>query len=344
MQEWGSGSPILGVVGFAATLGVAPDELLRSAGLDPAFAATAEVSPSQRVRVWEEASRLSGDLDFGLHMAEWVAAMPEVHFDVLAFAVRSCATLGEHYQRMTRYVRLIHRDVYLSLEVEGDVARLAHGLRDDSPTPRHPAECMLTLALLQGRRAIGEEFAPREVCFTHARPARVTEPERVFQAPVRYGCPRNELVLDHALLARPQRQAEPRLLAVLERQLGELVRELPEGRSAVELIRRHVVDLLPGGEPTLAQVAARLCMSQRTLQRRLRDAGTSFAELVADARHATALSLLRTPRSSIDEVAFLLGFSDASAFRRAFKRRAGVTPAEYRRSGSDPADPRDAPS
>jgi len=334
VDEPGPNKEILALVAFAVTLGVPPETLLRTAGLAPKLAASALVSHERVLRLWDAATCLSGDPDFGLHFAEWVSQQTEDRFDVLAFAMRSCATLGEQYNRIGRYARLIHRETLLSLEVDGDTARLVHGLIDGGLSPRQPSEAMMTLLFLQGRQTIGDEFVLREVCFVHPKPARTDEPERLFGSPVRYACRRDALVFDRTFLDRPQRHAEPRLQAMLERQLeGELSRVLATS-SVTALTRRYVAEVLPGGEPTLFSVAARLHMSPRTLQRRLRDEDVNFADLVADVRHEVALTHLQRPEIAIHEVAFLLGFSEVSAFYRAFKRRAGVTPAEYRRSAA----------
>ena len=325
---------ILAVVGFAANAGVPPPELLRAAALDPERLVDpdAYLPRSQEMRLWDEAVRLTGDWDFGLHLAEWVARFPLDHFDALAFAVRSSPTLGEHYRLTGRYIRLIHEGVYLSLEEDGDVARLVHGHSPEQIGPRQPVEGMLGLLLLHGRLGVGEEFAPRAVCFAHARPARVSEQERVFQAPVHYGCPRNELVLDRALLERPQRHADQRLLLIVDRQLGSLLSGLPESRRFRGEVTRCMMDELPEREPVVASIALKLHMSVRSLQRRLQIEGTSFAEVLSDLRRDRALHYLKDRRLSIGEVAFLLGFRDVTAFHRAFKRWTGSTPATYRSS------------
>ncbi len=309
-----------------------PPELLGAAGLDPAELADpdAYLSNEQEMRLWDEAVRLTGDQDFGLHLAEWVTRFPLDHFDVLAFAARSSPTLGEHYRLAGRYIRLIHEGIYVSLEEEGDVARLVHGHSPERIGPRQPVEGMLALMVLNGRLGIGEDFAPRAVCFMHAQPNRVTEQERVFQAPVHYGCPRNELVLDRKLLDRPQRHAEQRLLAILDRQLGALLSGLPESQRFRDVVKRSMMDELPQGEPVVAAIARKLHMSARSLQRRLQSEGTSFVEVLSDLRRDRALRYLQDPRISISEVAFLLGFLDVTAFHRAFKRWTGSTPTGYR--------------
>jgi AraC-like DNA-binding protein len=326
---------ILAIVGFAAHAGVPPPELLCAAGLDPAVLADPDtyLLQAEEMRLWDEAVRLTGDQDFGLHLIEWVAGFPLDHFDVLSFAVRSSPTLSEGYQLAGRYIRLIHDGVYLSLEEDGDVARLVHGHTPEQIGPRQPVEGMLALAVLHGRLGIGE-LVPRAVCFAHARPDRVSEQERFFRGPVHYGCPRNELVLDRALLDRPQRHADQRLLALLDRQLGALLSGLPESRRFRDLVVRHMMEELPQREPVVAATAAKLRMSTRSLQRRLQSEGTSFAEVLSDLRRDRALHYLKDRRISIGEAAFLLGFLDVTAFHRAFKRWTGSTPAEYRHSAA----------
>jgi AraC-like DNA-binding protein len=325
---------ILVIVAFGANAGVSPPELLGAAGLDPALLANpdAYLPHAQEMRLWDEAVRLSGDPDFGVHMAEWVARAPEDHFDVLAFAVRSCPTLGEHYRLAGRYMRLIHEGLYLSVEEEGDVARVMHGHIAERIGPRQPVEGMVALTLLVGRRALGEDFVPKAVRFTHDRPDRVSEQERVFGTEVQYGCPRNELVLDRALLERPQRHAEHRLLAILDRELSSQLSELPKSSSFVDVVRRCMMGELPDREPSVPAVAAKLRMSARSLQRRLQSEGTSFAEVLSELRRELSLRYLEDQRISIAEVAFLLGFLDVTGFHRAFKRWTGGTPAEYRRA------------
>ncbi len=337
---------IQSVVGFAASCGVSPAELLAAANLNPMLLAgpDADLLHSHELRLWDEAARLTGDRDFGLHLAEWISTSIEELFDVFAFALRSCATLGDHYRLAARYIRLVHQGIHLKLEEEeaADVVRLVHGHdREPLTPPRHPVEGMTALALLQGRRAIGEMFVPRAVCFVHARPERVSEHERIFQAPVYYGCPRNELLLDRALLSRSQPHAEPRLLAMLDRQLTGLLSALPEDRSLQGAVRRCMMDELPEQEPAVAAVAATLHMSPRSLQRRLKNEGTSFAHVLSELRRDLALRYLRDGRIATGEVGFLLGFLDVSAFQRAFKRWTGTTPAQYRRtaqglSGQEP--------
>lgn len=322
----------LAVIGFASSAGVSPAALLRAAGLDAQALADpdAYIPHAQELKLWDEAVRLTGDEDFGIHFAEWLMRSPPSHFDVLAFAIRSCATLGEHIRLASRYFRLLHEGVYLTVEEDGQTARVVHGHIPEQIGPRQPMEAALAVVLLHARQAVGDDLTPQAVCFSHPRPARVSEQARVFGAPVHYGRPRNALVLDRAALERPQRHAERRLLAILNRQLGALVPAAPDRGIFVDAVARYMIGELPEREPTVAKVAAKLSMSTRTLQRRLRREGTTFNRLLSDVRRDRALHYLQDPRVSISEVAFSLGFLDVTSFHRAFKRWTGDTPAAFR--------------
>lgn len=139
-------------------------------------------------------------------------------------------------------------------------------------------------------------------------------------------------MLTSELLARQQRHAEPRLLAVLARQLDGLLVEQPEDHRFLEQVKRCMMNELPDREPSIAVVAAKQRMSPRTLQRRLYGEGTTFAALLSDLRRDLAVRYLADARLEIGEVGFLLGFQDATAFHRAFKRWTGSTPAQHRRA------------
>jgi AraC-like DNA-binding protein len=102
----------------------------------------------------------------------------------------------------------------------------------------------------------------------------------------------------------------------------------------VDRIRAAIAADLPGHEPSLAAVAPRLALSPRSVQRRLAEAGTSFARMVDAVREERAKAALRSDEVSLAEVSWLLGFSEQSAFARAFKRWTGVSPTEWRRTAS----------
>jgi AraC-like DNA-binding protein len=307
------------VGGLLATFGV-ERETLREVD--------ARLPASVDLAVWAEAPRLSRDDCFGLHAAERLGAGA---FDVLGYTLRMSPTVGGAFERLVRYNRLLHDQSEMRLTVQGEEARLSFQLFPEG-TPRHQAEFSLAVFLLFSREATGTDVVPLAVEFGHPEPRDVSEHRRIFRAPLRFGQRRPTLVLPRSVLHRPLLRADPGLLAVLEKQMRELMVRLPGGEGLVEQVRRLLAEELCEGEPTVGRVARELGMSSRTLHRRLREAETSFRDLVDGLREQLAVRYLAEQRLAIAEAAYLLGFSEASAFHRSFKRWKGVTPADYRRA------------
>ena len=141
----------------------------------------------------------------------------------------------------------------------------------------------------------------------------------------------NALIFEQDVLDFEIETADSRLLNILE---GFLEEELSRRRANPDLIqrvRRWVLDALSSGVPGIAEVAQTAGLSVRTLQRRLGEQGTTYNKLVDDLRYDLSLQYLEASNVSVSEIAFLLGYSEASAFDRAFRRRTGVSPMEFRR-------------
>jgi AraC-like DNA-binding protein len=284
-------------------------------------------------RAIERAAELTGDECFCLRAA---GAVPLGTIDVLDFAMRSSRTMGEALERATRYYALIDDRTELALEVEGGLARLA-GKRKPAASPRRATELLFALLLHRGRQLTGRAWPLREVCFFRGPPSDPSGHERFFGVPVRFGRPRNELVFDASWLSVPCLAHDEALATFFDRHAGTMLDRLSNDPSLLARARRAVADGLAGGEPSLESTARRLSLSERTLQRRLHEGGTSHSELVEDVRRDLALRLLAERRTTIPEIAYLVGFCDTSTFYRAFKRWTGKPPATYRRTESPQA-------
>jgi AraC-like DNA-binding protein len=185
--------------------------------------------------------------------------------------------------------------------------------------------------MLTGRSASGRTHAPHMVEFAFEEPADTSEQTRVFQCPIRWGATRTAIAFSAGQLDTPLAHANPALSATLHRHAEQLLAGMSSSRTFASRVREHVVAALQTAEPTAEDVARGLKMSERTLRRRLQEDGTSFTDLVSDVRRELSLSYLNDQRLSLTEIAFLLGFSNVSAFHRAFRRWTGVTPSEHRR-------------
>jgi AraC-like DNA-binding protein len=182
-----------------------------------------------------------------------------------------------------------------------------------------------------GRALTGVDWSPREVHFEHAEPEDTSEHARIFRAAVHFGCPLTRLVFDASLLELPVVGADPQLGSLLERQAEELLAGSRRDGAFAGRVRQLIKEGLPGGEARVDAACRRLGVSPRTLQRKLREEGTSFQALLEESQRALAEFYLREPGVAICEVSYLTGFSQPSAFHRAFRRWTGLTPKEFRR-------------
>jgi len=132
-------------------------------------------------------------------------------------------------------------------------------------------------------------------------------------------------------LELPLPNADPRLCAILDRHAKQLLEQLPRVPRLSQRVRELIAAELKEGSPTSESIARKLQMSDRTLRRRLEEDDTTYEKLVEGLRKALAERYMSEPNFSIDDVAFMLGYSEVNAFRRAFRRWHGESPAGWRR-------------
>jgi AraC-like DNA-binding protein len=320
------------VVEACEHLGLDGDELLTHAGLrrDEVFDPDARIAASRADALWQAAYVRSGDRDLALHAAE---ALPFGAYKVVDFLAAHSPTVGEAYRRIATYFPVV--DPRMVLEVRTAGSELALEMRARDPGVELPApaqEYSLAAMITRARACAGPTWAPDLVEMSAAAPSDTSELRRVFRCELRFDRPVTRLVCSSTTWDAPVTGADPALLAVLEDHARRLLRELPPSDDFVSHVRRAISNKLSGDEPTTARIAKALGTSERTLQRRLSEAGHTFANLVDEARAATAKAHLRDPAISLAEIAFLLGFADQSAFTRAFRRWTGGTPGAFRKT------------
>lgn len=251
-------------------------------------------------------------------------------FDVLEHAARCAANLGEAMESMARYCALINEAADVSLVPVGNLVEWRFRITDGLRQPPAANDFVVASSLAFSRRNATEYEPPVEVRFMHERPAYAAEYERRFAAKVSFGAPCNVIVLRRERLLVPMKLNNPRMKAAFEHQAEQLLGRLEDRRSIAGRVREDVTAQFRMGSVSMHATARRLAMSVATLRRRLEEEGTTFSEIVDDLRRELAERYLGEPRSAISEIAFLLGFSNVTAFGRAFKRWTGVSPTEYR--------------
>jgi AraC-like DNA-binding protein len=308
-------------------------DVCRAAGID----ATRLEQPDARVpaawmeRLWPLAGQLTGDADVGLHSAE---SYNPGALGIVGYVVLSCRTAGDALDRLSRYVPLLNDG--LTVEVVDDGRRTTYrfgAVADrDSYLHRDPRQAFETLAagmVVTLQRLATAPCLPIEVCFRHQAPPSIAEHQRVF-GQVRFGQREDVVVYDNVTLRMPFISADAALLAVFEGNATRTLEALAARGGVSGRVLRVLGARLKGAVPPLSEVASALAMSERAVQRSLTEEQTSYRQLVDDVRKNLAIEHLSRPGTSATDVAFLLGFSEPSAFTRAFRRWTGAPPTAFR--------------
>lgn len=332
------------IVFFAASKGADVAALCASADLPPGSlsAPDAMIQGSRAEALWRAAVRATKDDDLGLHLG--AAAHPS-SLGLIAPVLFHSTDFRGAVHKLATYSRLLLSSVAIELELLGRgrgtirFPLLAH----DSyvrRAPRQPMECTLAAVLTIGRQLLGKPLPIFEVRFRHEAPAVTRAHATLFSAPVRFGQEVDEVILEDVVFEWPVLLSDPMLLESHENRVREALQRAVAGKPVTERVRQAIGLLLRGELPSIEQVAARLDTSARSLQRALVDEGTSFRDLLDAVRKDLALEHLRSPDTSLAQVALLLGFSEPSAFHRAWKRWTGMTPRAYRgKASSDRSSP-----
>ena len=277
---------------------------------------------------WDEVVKSTGQSGLGLRIAETVR--PEA-YEVFGALMAASATLGEAALRATRLIGLATRTVRFWLHHEGDHVKFAVEPFYPKLVHRETIEFMIGAVCVGAQRIVGQRLPGIEVCFRHAPPLDLSHHQRLFSTPVVFDAPFNGVILDASLLDLPIKSGDSQRSASLQRQADELLgREQRVGFEAQ--VRAVLAAELRRGDPSVERVAAALALHQKTLRRRLKTEGTSFRRLRDEVRMQLARHYLGQPGLSVEEIALRLGFSERSAFHRAFRRWTGHAPRAEKRT------------
>ena len=277
---------------------------------------------------------LLGEPRLGLMLGS--SANPQRH-GVLSYLASTSDTLGGAWHQLCRYIGLLNEGMeLLVLRTTDEIAICLN------PDPALPAgeglRQLLSLASVTIVRAshdlTGGRARPLRVELACPAPAESAFWSAAYQAPVVFGVPLSRLIYGVGDAALPIISADSMLAAILAKHAETALSQLGSQSSWSGRVRALIFDSLGKGPFGLVPAAKALLVSERSLQRRLHEEGTSFEKLSDEARHILALAYLRDRRLGIAEVAWLLGYAELAAFYRAFKRWTGVTPVEHRNTAS----------
>ncbi len=330
IQPGMAGSLIASTTLFALAHGIAVAELEAATGFAMADLSNADLRFPNYVlpRIWQLLCAAHPGVALPLRMA---SAAPHAFFGPLAYGLQYASSLREGIELFLRYRRLFSDELEGGLRCTNETSTLWVRHRVDELDGGAAATVGLALALRFYREVAGVKGAIRAARFAYAPIGAVADYQAMFETPVEFEASENALVFASAELDRPLPAGDERLFGYirahfdLARQQLLVTDELAEVREA---IARNASRSEYGAEA----LAASLGMSLRALQRYVGAHGSTVRELLDQAREANARELLGDRRLSVEEVGFLIGYSDERAFRRAFKRMTGSSPAQFRRA------------
>jgi len=315
-----------GLVSYASECGADPVELVRKAGIELATLddADARIGREPYVRLMRTAQGLTGDSALALHWAEEVDL---ASMSIVGLLGQAATTLLESFEQVKRYGRLV-----TDLGPENRFELVHDGgsvwTVDRRPDPGAFPELTETTFgfMICGSRVAGPSTWLQEVHVTHAAPDYATEYERAWGAPVTFSSHWNAIRMDPSFLTTPVNVQPRYVFGVLRKHATAQIEALQASNAVRAQVENLIMPVLHKGGVRVETVAASMGISRQTLYRRMKDEGMTFARVLDDLRHRLALEYLSNPRVSINEVAFLVGFSDPAAFSRAFKRWTGCSP------------------
>jgi AraC-like DNA-binding protein len=303
--------------------------IARGAGIDPAVLGDPDgrIPVEAYLDIEDEAALVTGDPCLGLHMGEFVA--PE-HWSVAGYYMSRCANLGEVFLKGGRYARIIGNLISAKAwPVRGRIRVQLGAPRWAPEMSRHCFEATLASSMTLARRLTGLDVDPIAVRLPGERPEDDGEYRRVFRCPVHFGAKNPGMDIPFSMVSLPLAEPDPELASRFAAWAEERLAAMPALRLTSERVARLILGRLDDPKLSVGAVAREMGLSPRSLQSLLAVEGTEFSRLLREVRESLARECLRS-KACVEDIACQLGFSEVSAFRRAFKQWTGMTPAEYR--------------
>ena len=312
--------------------GVDYRELVAEAGLTSAQVddPTSLIAMEKYAGILALAADLTGDPLFALHYGERFGPLQT---NLLFYVYSNAPTLKSAIEVAVRYSRLVVR-ISSSFSVHGDVGTFEFCCEPPQEIFMHKDCASMARWLKLFQAVLGDDWKPVSAGFAHSRPDDISEYARLFGENLAFDQPTNSIKLDANALATPMPEADAGLFEVLRSYCEQLLKELGDDDDPLQKIRTYIADNLSGGLLSPADIATGTGLTIDELRTILKSRNISFRDLQDELRKGLAARYLTETDLRCGEIAFLLGFSEQSAFTRAVRRWFGMSPLEYRRNPS----------
>ena len=288
------------------------------------------VSLAKYIALMRAGQELTGDPALALRFGE---AFEMTELSIVGLIGMTCETFADAFEQLGRFSQLI-----IDVEVEDPGGRRLVLARENGrvwmiDTRKNPNEfpeltesSFARMAAASRRKAVGRDFV-REIHVTHPAPVYRAQYDQVFQVPVIFESDRNAiLIADESILATKIPNPSRYVFGVLSARAEALLKQLESSHSTRGRVESLLMPILHKGETSMDSIAGKLGLSRQTLLRKLKAEGTTFEKVLDDLRHRLAIDYLSGRKVSVNETAYLVGFSEPAAFSRAFKRWTGASP------------------
>jgi len=285
---------------------------------------------TSQYRFLELAAAEANDSLLGLHVA---AEMDMRAIGLLFYLTGSAPTVAEALVNLARYSRTTNEALVVEISRRKDEVILAiRHLQEFDELHRQFFELLALWFIRTLHKETNHDFTLLRVTFTHARNADLREVHRLLRCPVEFAHAVDSWVLPQRAMDLPIVSGDSQLLKILTAHADDLLAERHSVTGLQGMVTNQLASLLPSGESRAAVVARQLGMSQRSLTRHLAEEGTTFAEILEQLRQRLAARYLADDRMSVQQTAWLLGYSEVGAFNHAYKRWTGTAPRRTRKS------------
>ncbi len=307
------------------------DSIFGNVGIAPSMAG----SPTLKLRLasfcalFEQASRQTGNSNFGLLFGNQF--MPR-DLGLWGYAAISSPTLGMALENLTSLFPYHQESSTLALtRADNGLMRLEYQITaPDIVERRQDAELSLGMFINVFRECMSTGWTPEEIHFEHPQPDDADAHELAFQAPVYFSQPRNALLFRPDILDKPMPGRDLTLMTMMQMCLQRLGGQPTGPGTIVDQVRTAIRTHLPSGYPSLELIGSELQLSPATIQRELSREGLTYKDLIERTRRDLAFAYLKQRQLPLSEIAFLLGYSELSAFSRAVRRWTGTCPRTVR--------------
>lgn len=254
-------------------------------------------------------------------------------YGVLGFSWRTCSRVGEIFDRSERYFKLLSNTFVWQIQEDGNVSHVILNREAHRKGMELSTEASLSATVVVLQAMSEKDISPIQVSFKHKPPTDLTSFNIAFRCPILFNQPQYAISYKTEDLNLRTAKADASINNYLLQQVDEKTKGIKiPGSKFVRDVEALIKDALPTGIPNIHHISDLTAMSNRTLTRRLSEAGVTYRDLIKKTQENIAKDMLRNTTQNIGEVAFLTGFSEQSAFNRAFKKWTDQTPSEFRKS------------